>query len=188
MPSEITLQLNEREKRGVRVGVLLIRVLWFSFLLPFVSEGFWLAAKSSAQPARAMFFSVAVLSALVFLGACGTLIVLTFHVRCPSCGWALLRNPKGVGPTGFVAHSACPRGTLHYFGMHFLPVYRISPWTVQMLRVRTEKRIICLQCGSDFALRTAKPDIWSNQLPDPTSPSVTPPARAGVAPSIAADH
>jgi hypothetical protein len=28
----------------------------------------------------------------------------------------------------------------------------------------------------------------SNQLPDPTSPSVTPPAGAGVAPSVAADH
>jgi hypothetical protein len=27
-----------------------------------------------------------------------------------------------------------------------------------------------------------------NQLPDPTSPSVTPPARAGGAPSVAADH
>jgi hypothetical protein len=27
-----------------------------------------------------------------------------------------------------------------------------------------------------------------NQLPDPTSPSVTPPAGAGVAPSVAADH
>ena len=28
----------------------------------------------------------------------------------------------------------------------------------------------------------------SNQLPDPTSPSVTPPAGAGVAPSVAAGH
>jgi hypothetical protein len=28
----------------------------------------------------------------------------------------------------------------------------------------------------------------ANQLPDPTSPSVTPPAGAGVAPSVAADH
>src|ERR1017187_5723640 len=28
----------------------------------------------------------------------------------------------------------------------------------------------------------------SNQLPDPTSPSVMPPAGAGVAPSVAADH
>jgi hypothetical protein len=27
-----------------------------------------------------------------------------------------------------------------------------------------------------------------NQLPDPTSPSVTPPAGAGGAPSVAADH
>ena len=27
-----------------------------------------------------------------------------------------------------------------------------------------------------------------NQLPDPTSPSVTPPAKAGGAPSVAADH
>jgi hypothetical protein len=28
----------------------------------------------------------------------------------------------------------------------------------------------------------------ANQLPDPTSPPVTPPAGAGVAPSVAADH
>jgi hypothetical protein len=27
-----------------------------------------------------------------------------------------------------------------------------------------------------------------SQLPDPTSPSVTPPAKAGGAPSVAADH
>ena len=188
MPCESTLQLNEREMRGVRLGVLLVRALWYSFLLPFVSEGFWLAAKSSAQPARAMFLSLAVLSASVFVGVCGTLIVLTFRVRCPSCGWALLRNPKGIGAAGLVVHPACPPGTLHYFGMHFLPAYRISPWAVQMPRVRTENRIMCLQCGTDFALRTAKPDTWSNQLPDPTSPSVTTPAGAGGAPSVAADH
>jgi len=30
--------------------------------------------------------------------------------------------------------------------------------------------------------------LMSNQLPDPTSPSVTPPAGAGGAPSAAADH
>jgi hypothetical protein len=29
---------------------------------------------------------------------------------------------------------------------------------------------------------------WPDQLPDPTSPSVTPPAGAGGAPSVAADH
>ena len=31
-------------------------------------------------------------------------------------------------------------------------------------------------------------EIAPNQLPDPTSPSVTPPAGAGGAPSVAADH
>jgi hypothetical protein len=30
--------------------------------------------------------------------------------------------------------------------------------------------------------------VKANQLPDPTSPSVTPPAGAGGAPSVAADH
>ena len=34
-----------------------------------------------------------------------------------------------------------------------------------------------------FGLKTVP-----NQLPDPTSPSVTPPAGAGCAPSVAADH
>jgi|SRR5208283_5665952 len=32
------------------------------------------------------------------------------------------------------------------------------------------------------------PYPWANQLPDPTSPSVTSPAGAGSAPSVAADH
>ena len=32
------------------------------------------------------------------------------------------------------------------------------------------------------------PQLVPNQLPDPTSPSVTPPASAGGAPSVAADH
>jgi hypothetical protein len=33
-----------------------------------------------------------------------------------------------------------------------------------------------------------KPSDAPNQLPDPTSPSVTPPAGAGGAPSVVADH
>ena len=37
-----------------------------------------------------------------------------------------------------------------------------------------------------FKLALSKPS--ANQLPDPTSPSVTPPAGAGDAPSVAADH
>jgi hypothetical protein len=41
--------------------------------------------------------------------------------------------------------------------------------------------------GDRIAMLTSMDDV-PNQLPDPTSPSVTPPAGAGVAPSVAADH
>ena len=39
-----------------------------------------------------------------------------------------------------------------------------------------------------FSWAEARLEQSSNQLPDPTSPAVTPPAGAGGAPSVAADH
>ena len=41
---------------------------------------------------------------------------------------------------------------------------------------------------SDLVSQLHQMKIEPNQLPDPTSPSVTPPAGAGGAPSVAADH
>jgi hypothetical protein len=42
--------------------------------------------------------------------------------------------------------------------------------------------------GKALAPGADAPGLSLNQLPDPTSPSVTPPAGAGGAPSVAADH
>jgi len=49
-----------------------------------------------------------------------------------------------------------------------LPIMGLGLLAIRLARIRSKK--------------------GSNQLPDPTSPSVTPPAKAGVAPSVAADH
>jgi hypothetical protein len=41
---------------------------------------------------------------------------------------------------------------------------------------------------SEYVALVRKMNGWPNQLPDPTSPSVTAPAKAGPAPSVAPDH
>jgi hypothetical protein len=52
--------------------------------------------------------------------------------------------------------------------------------------VRAELNKMCPP-GALYAVGKSQIDVH-NQLPDPTTPSVTPPAGAGVAPSVAADH
>jgi hypothetical protein len=93
-----------------------------------------------------------VLLLLGFLFGIARFFQLTFRAKCPQCGWTLLRNPKGMGPTAFTFSPACPHGTAHLFGLRFLPSRRVNPWGVQILRAEKENKIMCLQCGKDFDL------------------------------------
>jgi len=75
-------------------------------------------------------------------------------------------------------------------------LYRaVSGWD---LRGARQGEVVKLKCGfelatyddfSDHLLPSIEEVIKTpNHVPDPTSPSVTPPACAGGAPSVAADH
>jgi len=63
--------------------------------------------------------------------------IIALRLRCPSCGFQFLRNPKGMGPANFVYHPNCPRTP---YG---------SPWALQMVRYLRTRRIRCIQCGEE---------------------------------------
>jgi hypothetical protein len=63
-----------------------------------------------------MHISVSRLTAHVFLVclACFVLfgfiyLVAALSLTCPYCGFKFLKNPKGMGPAGFVYHQDCPK-------------------------------------------------------------------------------
>jgi hypothetical protein len=170
-------ELTARQKGIVRWGAFLTYLIWFSFPLPIVSRLSWVSAKWAAQPEKAVYFGVSVLTGLIFVGGFALFVVFLFRARCPNCNWTLLRNPKGMGPSNFKTASSCPSGSQHFFGLSCFPSYRVNPWAVQLLRIKTERRVTCLRCGRDYDLHEQTPDSVSNQSSDPTVASATPPAE-----------
>jgi hypothetical protein len=79
-------------------------------------------------------------------------------------------------------------GRQPFFIVYYFELKRVSEAVHVLVMIRygppvdAEIRSILLRHGVDGVFNVP------NQLPDPTSPSVTPPAGAGVAPSVAADH
>jgi hypothetical protein len=68
---------------------------------------------------------------------------------------------------------------------------RYGVWISSTCIFSTISCAFCVLVREQFGDRVAmlmSMDEVPNQLPDPTSPSVTPPAKAGGAPSVAADH
>src|SRR5271154_6542671 len=60
--------------------------------------------------------SVSLVTMHIFLGCvglficCGSIyLVFALRLRCPNCGFKFLKNPKGLGPVGFVYHPNCAR-------------------------------------------------------------------------------
>jgi hypothetical protein len=174
MRPDSSSRLDAHQRRLVRCGFLLVRVIWWSLLLPMVSRFFWVFGKWHAGQERTFYISLSILAGLIFAGLVSAFAILFFRVRCPNCNWSFLRNPKSMGPSDFVINKACPSGTLHYFGLRFLPTYQVNPWGVQLLRVTNEKRVRCLHCGTDYDLREAAKDDGSNQSTDPAFASGTP--------------
>lgn len=80
----------------------------------------------------------------VFLGClavflfCGyTYVILALRLCCPHCGFKFLKNPKGLGPVGFVYHPNCPRKPC------------LNPWAVQIGRFLASRKIRCINCGEE---------------------------------------
>jgi len=56
-------------------------------------------------------------------------LILAFRIRCPHCGFKFLKNPKGLGPVGFLSTTLTVLGS---------PVF--NPWAVQIGRFLALKR------------------------------------------------
>jgi DNA-directed RNA polymerase subunit RPC12/RpoP len=64
-------------------------------------------------------------------------LALALSVRCPHCGFQFLKNPRGLGPIGFVYHSSCKS------------IQGFNPWAYQIGRFIARGRIRCIKCGEE---------------------------------------
>jgi DNA-directed RNA polymerase subunit RPC12/RpoP len=70
--------------------------------------------------------------------SCGyTYLFIALSLRCPHCGFKFLKNPKGLGPTGFVYHASCPKKA------------GLNPWAIQIGRFLAVRKIRCINCGQE---------------------------------------
>ena len=135
MPKE----LSEQEKRYLRLGCASIKRAWYSagglLLVPVVGA---LGAKLPHDIAGPGLLIYGVLTVGCLLISAGMWIWATYKVKCPECGWLLLRNPKGMGNPSFKLKTDAPK------------VKGVNTWTYQVLRGKREGRIMCICCGTDF--------------------------------------
>jgi hypothetical protein len=81
----------------------------------------------------------ALISLFVLFFLCGALwIAMALSLHCPHCGFKFLKNPKSLGPTGFVYHPnrSGQRG--------------FNGWAVQIFRFLTSGKMSCINCGEEI--------------------------------------
>jgi hypothetical protein len=149
-----TSELSSQRRQEVRWGIRLPPLLLVSAGNPFFAFMMYAFGKVSLPPEKTLYYVAAILFGVSFVAVVGTYCWVLVRAKCSQCGWMLLRNPKGLGPSDFIFHPSCPGGSAHVFGLRFLPSYRINPWMVQMMRAKNEKRLRCLRCGTDYDVGT----------------------------------
>lgn len=134
---EATLQ----SKMLVLIAAISVAFIWSVTLLTLLFAIGVLIGLTAGMPGRIPMASAEM--GFIF-GPCGLLlvtgvvyVVIALKLRCPACGYKFLKNPKGLGPTGFVYHPECPR----------LP--GINPWAYQIGRFLGTSRIRCINCGDE---------------------------------------
>ena len=83
-----------------------------------------------------------VISLALFM-VCGAIALVTaYRLRCPHCGYNFLKNPKGLGPAGFIYNPNCPKRK------------GINPWAIQVCRFLVRQKIRCIKCGEEVFNQT----------------------------------
>jgi DNA-directed RNA polymerase subunit RPC12/RpoP len=129
-------------KLAVLVAAGSIGISWFLLAIwLFFMAANLLGVLSGILPTQ---MPVSLVTVRLFLGTVGLFIfcsfiylIFAFRIRCPHCGFRFLKNPKGLGPTGFVYHPSCPRKR------------GINPWAVQVGRFLATQKIRCINCGEE---------------------------------------
>jgi len=131
------MELTNNEKKMARAGAWLVVVELAAMALLLI---YLFVLQEIFVPVRR--YAMFVIFGL--LGLSGILVAfylpLMSRVRCPSCGFMILRNPKGMGPSDFQPHPSCKR------------IKGFNVWSYQIIRAVTKNRIMCIKCGQDFDL------------------------------------
>ena len=120
---------------GVGMGWLFMALLLVGFVVisAAVMVGL-LPVRFSVSPMTIRVFFVCVGA---FISCSYTYLFIALRLRCPHCGFKFLKNPKGLGPTGFVYHPSCPKKP------------GVNPRAVQIGRFLAIHRIRCINCGQE---------------------------------------
>jgi hypothetical protein len=129
-------------KLAVSLATVCIGVAWFLLAILLLVMVVIFAGVLSGKLPTQMCVSTATIH--IFLGCvalfifCGyTYLIFALRLRCPHCGFKFLKNPKGLGPFGFVYHPNCSRKP------------GLNPWAVQIGRFLVSRKIRCISCGEE---------------------------------------
>ena len=135
--------LPDSAKVGVLVASVCVGVAWFLLVVWLLLMLFIFVGVLSGRLPVQMCVSTSTIR--IFLGCvalfvfCGyTYLIFALRLHRPHCGFRFLKNPKGLGPVGFVYHTNCPRKP------------GLNPWAVQIGRFLTSRKILCISCGEEI--------------------------------------
>jgi hypothetical protein len=131
-PSKVAVALA-----AVGVGIiwLFVALMMLSFILISAAVVSGLLPVVFSVPPFTIHIFLMCVAVVIFCGS--TYLFIAFTSHCPHCGFKFLKNPKGLGPTGFVYHRSCPRRR------------GLNPWAVQIGRFLAIHKIRCINCGQE---------------------------------------
>lgn len=137
----MSVNLAKRDKRYLRLGIVSVRIAWSALIM--LALLVLIVMFGGAFRITIMHVSFArlfVATVAVFLLSAGLWLVSMFRVKCPECDWMLLRNPKGMGPSGFQAHLSCAK------------IRGFSAWSYQIMHASKADRFKCIRCGAEYEI------------------------------------
>ena len=135
---------TDKQRTNIRIGAFAILIDWLLllaaivFIVYLIAYGIYSGSRNISISRFTNYIFLAGVLLLILSGA--VYIVMAFRVHCPSCNFALLKNPKGFGPVNFQYHPSCAK------------VRGFNPWTYQIVRAIKNKKIRCVKCGIDYEI------------------------------------
>jgi hypothetical protein len=120
---------------GVGIGWLFMAAVLLSFILIFAAVVGGVLPKHVSVPPFAI--QLILICFGIFISCSSIYLFIALSLHCPHCGFKFVKNPKGLGPTGFVYHPNCPKKR------------GFNPWAVQICRFLAVHRIRCVNCGEE---------------------------------------
>ncbi len=142
LPTLNSNMLNNNQRRTIHIAALAVICGWALILVDvLILAGvfiFCLATGQSAEKVATQFAIIFLVCSFFFIFSGVIYFVLQFFVKCPNCGFLLLKNPQGVKNRELQYPSTVTLGS--------------NRWSRQIVRSLRENRIQCLQCHRDYEI------------------------------------